>query len=149
MLAIESRQIFAQIEQMVTACPRAELTRGVASMRVPAVAPDGFDMRFAVEDRHCHLTFDRWSLDFASNDQRALDLFELALHGGVRLRIDTVDGGPWRWTLERQAENRTWVAEQSMGFFNFRFWGTKGVTYLQNDFGFRAWSPAPRSEAAA
>ncbi len=156
MLAIDSRQFFAQVEQVVTACPRATLERGIASIRVPAAPPQGvkgnagFDIRVTFDDRVCRLTFDRWSLEFARNDHGAMELFEHAMHGDVRLRIDSVDGNPWWWTLERHTSDKGWVSVQSMGFLNLRFWGKKSVTYLQNDFGFKAWSPTEnRAHVAA
>lgn len=155
MLAIDSRQIFAHVEQVVAACPRATLVRGIASMRIPAALPQGasgqagFDICVTFDDRLCRLTFDRWSLDFARNDHRAMELFEQAMQGDVRLRIDTVGGQPWQWTLERQTSNKGWVAEQSMGVLNLRFWGKKRVVYRQNDFGFKAWTPAPNRAVAA
>lgn len=155
MLAIDSRQFFSHVEQVVSACPRAELVRGIASMRIPAPRPQsencqqGFDICVTFDDRKCRLRFDRWSLDFARNDHRAMELFEQAMHGDVRLRVDTIGGEPWHWTLERHTSDKGWVAEQSMGVLNLRFWGQRGVTYLCNDFGFQAWTPlANRANAA-
>ena len=71
------------------------------------------------------------------------------MHGDVRLRIDSIGGEPWQWTLERQTSDKGWVAEQSMGVLNLRFWGKKSVAYLRNDFGFKGWSPADKHAVVA
>ena len=150
MLASENRQIFAQIEQFVAACPGAQLVRGVHTMRVLAGKPSGFQLSLALDDRHCTLTFDQWSMPFPRNDQTALELFELALHGDVRIRVDAIGARPWRWTLERRTPDGVWQTEQSMGGLKLRFWGRKSVAFLRNDFGFQAWPPEEKpSEAAA
>ena len=149
MLASESRQIFAQIEQMVALCPKADLLRGVHRLLIPALSPAGFDMSIAIDDYTVHLTFDRWWLHFARNDQAAIELFEQALHGDVRIRVDAIGGNPWNWTLERRLSPCTWVAEQSVGALRLRFWGARTVTNLQNDFGFAGAAWAPTANRAA
>ena len=149
MLASESRQIFAGIEQMAAACPNANLERGVHRVRIAAASPAGFDMSLAVDEFTVQLTFDRWWLDFARNDYRAIELFEQALTGDARIRVDAIGAKPWKWTLERRLSPNTWVAEQSVGALCLRFWGERTVTYLQNDFGFAgaAWAPATNRAA--
>ena len=149
MLASESRQIFAQIEEMAAACPQAELERGVHRFRIAAASPTGFDMSLAVDEFTVELTFDRWWLHFARNDHRAIELFEQALTGDVRIRIDAIAGKPRNWTLERRLSPNTWMAEQSVGVLRLWIWGERTVTYLQNDFGFAdaAWAPASNRAA--
>ncbi len=149
MLARESRKIFARIEQMVAACPTADLECGVHRLRIGAQSPSGFDMSLAIDDFSVQLTFDRWWLRFARNDQRAIELFEQALHGDARIRVDAIGAKSWKWTLERRLSANTWVAEQAVGALCLRFWGTRTVTYLQNDFGFAgaAWMPATNRAA--
>ena len=140
MLASESRQIFTQIEQMLAACPRARHVRGLRSLSIPASGPEGFDVMLALDQSECILCFDGWSLEF-NRPEQALHYVELALHGEMRLKIDSIGGRPWRWTVERLGPDRAWLVENVMGFLRLRFWGEKRVTYLCNDFGFAGWTP--------
>ena len=147
MLASESRQIFAQIERMLSSCPAARHVRGVRSLSVPASGPDGFDIVLALDQSECILCLDGWSLEF-NRPEQALEYVELALCGDLRLRINSLAGRPWRWTLERLALDRSWKVENVMGYLRLRFWGEKRVIYLRNDFGFTGWSSTARHPVA-
>ena len=120
---------------------QARLNRGVHCWSVPARSPEGFRTSFAIDDQQCTLYFDECAVDVASVAQ-ALDLLRAALSGEIRLRIDTVSGRAYRWSVERQNVDGNWRAEHVIAVFNFKFWGRVASVYRQNDFCGRRFTPA-------
>lgn len=94
MLAIESRQLFLHIEQMVAHEPRIELHRGISSLVVPSISPTGFDISVSFDHDGYVVMLDHAVIEMREAEQ-ARSLVEDALAGLVRLKIDlsTADRG--------------------------------------------------------
>lgn len=133
MLARQDQSFLQEIEVAIGACPGAQVARTATGLSVKASGPHGFDMAVMVEDGRYALYFDNWTEEFVS-DEMARRTFEAALAGTARLRVDTLAGRRWRWTLETVDESGRWIAESTIGHVIWRFWGRQATFYLRNTF---------------
>lgn len=101
---------------------------------IPSPTAQGFTMSIATERGRCTVVFGQWEDDFALVDE-AVGLIEDALHGDVRLRVDS-DRLTSRWAMERRRPDGTWLELPRSCFHpdpRPRFQQTRTV-YLHNDF---------------
>jgi hypothetical protein len=129
-----AEQAFLQRIQLATSgCVGATLVRFPAGVSVKASSPGGFDMTVMIEGGKYTLYFDNWIEEFVSSEA-ARRTFEAALSGEARLRVDTLSGRRWRWTLERLDDAGRWVPESSVAHVIWRFWGHRTTVHLRNSF---------------
>jgi hypothetical protein len=133
MLVRRDQAFLHDIETVIRRFDAAKMQRLTNGFAVEASGTDGFDMAVLVENGHFILCFGNWSEDFES-DEVARRLFEAALDGKARLKIDSLGGQPWRWTLERLDDSGRWSPESTMAHMTWRFWGRASTIYLSNSF---------------
>ena len=148
MLARQDQSFFQDIELAIGSCAGAQMARFPNGISVMASGPGGFDMAVVVEDGRYALYFDNWTEEFVS-DEAARRTFEAALAGTARLRVDTLAGRRWRWTLETLDDTGRWVAESTIGHAIWRFWGQQASFYLRNSFPLRRGDDAAEGTALA
>lgn len=133
MLARQAQAFLQEIEVAIGRCAGAEVSRTATGISVRGSGPHGFDMAIMVEDERYAVYLDNWTEEFAS-DELARRTFEAALAGKARLRVDTLAGRQWRWTLETLDLSGRWVPESTVGHAVWRFWGRQASYYLRNTF---------------
>lgn len=133
MLAKQERSFLEDLEAMARTCTGAMVERGPSGMTVSASGLNGFNMSVMVEEGRYALYFDNWVEEFEL-EEIARELFEAALKGEVRIKVDILSGRRWRWTLERVDSAGNWHAESSTDHVIWRFWGRQSTIYLRNTF---------------
>jgi len=133
MLAKQENVFLQEIESSVRGCTGAMVERHSSGLTVSASGPRGFRMSVMVENGRYAVYFDNWFEEFDCPDA-ARQMFEAALKGEARLKVDMLSGRRWRWTLERRDEAGTWQTESTTGHVIWRFWGRQSSVYLRNAF---------------
>jgi len=133
MLAKQESAFLKDIENSVRQRTGTMLVRHPTSVTVNASGPLGFRMSAMVEDGRFTLYFDDWFEEFEC-EEIARDIFDAALKGEARLKVDILSGRRWRWTLERLDASGNWRSEGSIGHVIWRFWGRQSSIYLRNEF---------------
>lgn len=133
MRAGHENSFLADIETAARSCSGAVTVRTPSALTVSASGPEGFTMAATVDDGRFVLYFDDWFEEFES-EEMARQMFEAALNGKARLKVDALAGKRWRWTLELQCDDGTWRAESTTGHVLWRFWGQQSSFYLRNEF---------------
>ena len=133
MLAKQEDAFLKDIESSVRCRTGTLLVRHPTGLTVNASGPLGFRMSATVEDGRYALYFDEWFEEFEC-EEIAREIFEAALRGEVRLKVDILSGRRWRWTLERLDANGNWRSEGSVGHVLWRFWGRQTSIHLRNEF---------------
>lgn len=131
MLALLERQCLDRIEGYAGDCTALAVLRSEGGIAIAPKVSGGFDMALSISGGAYTLCFDRWEETFDDPDY-VCGLIEDALTGEARLRVDTLAKQRWRWTLERRDASGRWVAESTIGYPTWRFWGKAGVEYLRN-----------------
>lgn len=108
-------------------------SRAQTGLTVAASDPQGFDMALLIDDGAYHVSFDEWQ-EICDDAGVAARLLEDAMTGAVRLRVDTLAGRGWRWTLERLGDDGTWAPHSTISHPTWRIWGRRGVIYRRNSF---------------
>ncbi len=133
-MLVRREQLFLEeLAELLRLCSGAQVVSTPSGLSIGAANADGFDMAVTVFDGQYVLTFDRWEETF-SDVGYVKSLFEAAVRGDARLRVDTLAGKRWRWTLERRRNEDEWIAESSIGHPIWRFWGKPEATFLRNEF---------------
>jgi hypothetical protein len=133
MLAKQEDLFLRDLESAARECAGATVKRYPSGLSVKSSGPDGFDMAVIVEDGHYSLYFDNWAEEL-ENGEIAREMFEAALKGNARLRVDMLSGRRWRWTLEKKDEDGSWLTASTTGHVLWRFWGRQSSIYLRNAF---------------
>lgn len=107
--------------------------RQMRSLSVKSGGAGGFEMSAMAANGRYALTFGGWGEEFES-PEAARDYFEAALRGEARLRLETLGGRPWRWTLERLNQDGQWVPQSTITHAIWRFWGRRETRYLVNAY---------------
>jgi hypothetical protein len=124
---------FRDLEDSARAYAADGLQRFVDGFSVSASGPAGFDMWLTAEKGCYTLRFDDWIEEFECAET-AREIFEAALRGEARVRIDMLADQRWRWTLERRDASGTWLPESTLSRAIWRFWGRETTIYLRNEF---------------
>lgn len=133
MLAPEEHAFLQRIAIAVSDCVGATAAQFPSGLAVKASGADGFDMTVMIEGGRYALYFDNWTEEFVSGEA-AWRMFEAALSGDARLRVDTLSGRRWRWALERRDETGHWIEESAVSHVIWRVWGEREMVYLRNTF---------------
>jgi len=137
MLAKQEHLLLRDIEEAASRCTGVAINHFASGLTINASGPQGFQMSVMIEDGRFALYFDDWMEEFESEDI-VRDVLEAALRGEARLRVDTLAGRRWRWTLERLDAAGNWVSESTISHVIWRFWGPQSTLYLKNTFACRA-----------
>jgi len=132
MLARQERSFLQDVERAARAFAGVSIDGGSSGLTVSGSGRDGFNMSVVVEAGRYALYFDNW-MEEVDSEQIARELFEAALRGDARLKVDLRGGRPWQWTLER-LENGSWRTESAVNHVTWRFWGRDSTVYLRNTF---------------
>jgi hypothetical protein len=106
-------------------------------LSIPALSPDGFDIRFAVEPAAVTLYWGNWHTRFeptAGVDALVEELFGLLrdmLSSDMRVRELYAGPSPYRGFLESWDGTR-WSAEQSMGLIFWNYFADRSVRTFSN-----------------
>ncbi|MDX2156537.1 MAG: hypothetical protein SFW09_08500 [Hyphomicrobiaceae bacterium] len=133
MLARPQQLVLDELEARLSRCPGTMMKRSSTGLAVAGSGPNGFDMALIASEGQYLVAFDGWEETF-DDVSNASKLLEDAVNGLARLRIDTLGGKSWRWTLERLDANGRWVPHSTVGQPVWRFWGKAKVHYLHNEF---------------
>jgi len=92
----------------------------------------GFPVKMIIRDRNKFIVaFDFWHEEF-DNEEEALNCFAFGLSTECRLKLTKRGVSIIEWTLEYQ-ESGVWKEDSTSGKFNFAFWKSKSIEYLQNN----------------
>jgi hypothetical protein len=133
MLAEQENAFLQEIENSARDRAGAMVERHPSGLTVSASGPRGFSMSVMVENGRYVVYFDNWFEEFDC-PETARQMFEAALKGEARLKVDMLSGRRWRWTLERRDDAGTWHTESTTGHVIWRFWGRQSSVYLRNAF---------------
>lgn len=137
MLARPDHEFLQSVEIALSACTGVQVTRFATGVTVKSSGPDGFDITVMAEDGLYILQFDNWTEEFLT-EEPALRTFAAALAGEARLRVDTLGGRRWRWTLEIRDRDGQWRPESTIGHVTWRLWGRQASLHLRNAFAMKA-----------
>lgn len=98
---------------------------------IPRQSSEGPDVSVLVSGHRCTVAIGPWYEDMPSLDM-ALEYVTRAVDGAMRVRIDTLGGKPWKYTLER-LESGSWVEESAVVLPRLTLWKRDVTTrYMQN-----------------
>lgn len=123
--------ILKQADGIVSKYPAAQVDRTLARTTVKSASPSGFDVSLLTDSGRCTLALGSWYDDFDCIGT-AMSYFDLALNGGVRVRIDKVGMEPVQWAIERHLGDEVWVEEGLMGVLWHRCDRPRQSVYLRN-----------------
>ena len=133
-MLVRREQLFLEeLAESLVLCRGAQIVTTPTGLVVGASGADGFDIALGAVEGEYVLSFDRWEETF-TDSAYVKSLFQAALRGDARLRIDTLAGKRWRWTLECRRSGEDWIAESSIGVPIWRFWGKPDVIFLRNQY---------------
>jgi hypothetical protein len=93
---------------------------------------DGFEVVIEqIWENHFSVSCDRWHEDFY-NFEEALDCFFLGLSNRCRVKVQSKDGAPFRWTVE-YLDDTDWHERSTNSVWTYRFLSSPTTSYLQND----------------
>lgn len=113
--------------------PEAQVIIENDSVTVLRLTPDGPDVTAIIADGRCTLAIGAWHDDLYSLDV-TLDYMRMAVEGSLRVRVDRMNGKPWKYALERRLDNGSWQEESVLELPRFNLWGRRRIstTYLHN-----------------
>jgi len=132
-LSATNQLFLRELEARLARFRDVDRARSANSLSVAASGPDGFAIAMIVGDGGFTLRFDGWQ-ETLHDTAQARALFQAALSGEARLRVDTLAGRRWRWTLELLRSDGRWAPESTLGHPTWRLYGRSGVVYLRNSF---------------
>lgn len=103
------------------------------SITILRLSPCGPDLTVLWTECGIVLSIGPWHGDVGSPEV-ANSYIARALTGSLRVRIDKLNGKPWKFAIELQDDRGNWQPEDEIVFFRFRFPGrnTLSTTYMQN-----------------
>jgi len=112
--------------------PQIQFEHGDHFIRVHPTTPDGFEVAIEeVWENHFSVSYGRWQQDFY-NAEEAADYFLLGLSNRCRLKVQSKDGVPFRWTVE-YLDDANWRERSTKSGWSYRFFASATTAYLQND----------------
>lgn len=92
----------------------------------------GFSVALKAKAEEFVVSADFWHEHFDKEEEEmALSCFVFLLSDACRLRVKFRGKQPETWTVE-SFENGQWVADETTGLFNLKFWQPTRVEYFQN-----------------
>ena len=106
--------------------------KGDNLIRVLPLLRNGFEVVIEqIWENHFSVSCDRWHEDFY-NLEEALDCFLLGLSNRCRIKVQSKEGVPFRWTVE-YLDDTTWHERSTNSVWTYRFLSSATTSYLQND----------------
>jgi hypothetical protein len=121
-----------EIVQLLEKCPQVHFDRGEDLVRVLPATPEGFEVVIEqVWEDHYSVSYGGWHEDFHTLEE-ALTCFFMGMSNRCRLKVQTKEGNPFRWTVENWIEP-SWRERSTKAGWSRRFLTPTVTTYLQND----------------
>lgn len=121
-----------EILKLLADCPQVHCERGEDTVRVLPDNPEGFEVAIEqIWDRHYSVSYGGWHEDFEAWEE-ALRCFLLGLSNQCRLKVQSKDGNPFKWTVE-DWEDPAWVERSTTGSFSSKLFKPAVTAYLHND----------------
>jgi hypothetical protein len=121
-----------EILKVLEKCPLAQYELGEDLVRVLPATPDGFEVVIEqIWENHYSVTYGGWHEDFYALEE-ALGCFFLGLSNYSRLKVQSKDGKPFRWTVEYW-NDPDWQERSTKATWSYRFLTPAITAYLQND----------------
>jgi len=112
--------------------PFVRYERAEDSVRVPPATPEGFDVIIEqIWEGHYAVSYGGWQKDFALLEE-AVACFLVGLSILCRLKVESKDKKPFRWTVEHW-QDPSWREVSSRGNWSRRIFTPVVISYLQND----------------
>lgn len=113
--------------------PEAQVVIEDDSVTVLRLTPDGPDVTAIISEGRCTLAIGAWHDDLYSLDV-TLNYMKMAVEGSLRVRVDRMNGKPWKYALERRYDDGSWKEESVLELPRFSLWGRRRIstTYLHN-----------------
>ena len=124
--------MFNELLGVLQKYPQAQYEQGDDFVRVLPCTPEGFEVVIEqIWENHFTVSYDHWHEDFYTLEE-ALDCFFFGLSNRCRLKVQSKDGVPFRWTVEYWDEPN-WHERSSKAAWTYRFLTPATTAYLQND----------------
>lgn len=121
-----------EILKLLGDCPQVHCERSEDRVRVLPGNPEGFEVVIEqIWDQHYTVSYAGWHEDFEVWEE-ALRCFLLGLSNHSRLKVQSRDGNPFKWTAE-DWEDPAWVERSTTASFSPKLFTPAVTAYLQND----------------
>jgi hypothetical protein len=121
-----------EILNFLEKCPQIQFERGEDSVRVHPTTPEGFEVVIEqIWESHYSVSYGGWHEDYHTLEE-ALGCFFFGLSNRCRLKVQSKDGNPFRWTVEHW-NDPSWRERSTKASWSHRFFKPTVTTYLQND----------------
>jgi len=112
--------------------PQVHFEHGEHFIRIQPSAPEGFEVAIEeVWENHYSVSYNRWQQDFYTAEEAA-NCFLFGLSNRCRLKVQSKDGVPFRWTVEF-SDGSDWQERSTKSGWSYRFLSPATTVYLQND----------------
>jgi hypothetical protein len=121
-----------EILKILQQYPQAKYECGDNFVRIPPCSTEGFEV--AVEqvwENHFMVSLGRWRQDFYTA-QEAVECFLFGLTNRCRLKVESKNSVPFRWTVE-QWSDPSWSERSTCATWSYRFLTPPTTAYYQND----------------
>jgi hypothetical protein len=121
-----------EILKILEKYPQIQCERGEDRVRVQPATPEGFEVVIEqVWEDHYSVFYGGWHEDFHTLEE-ALSCFFFGLSNHCRLKVQSKDGNPFRWTVEYW-NDASWRERSTKASWSHRILTPTVTTYLQND----------------
>jgi hypothetical protein len=112
--------------------PQVHFERAEDFVRVLPTTPEGFEVVLEqIWETHYSVSYGAWHEDFHTWEE-ALGCFLLGMSNRCRLKVQSKDGKPFRWTVEDR-NDPSWRERSTKATWFHRFLTPTVTIYLQND----------------
>ena len=118
-------------ERILTNFPSVQITRAPGCLTVAPAYTTGFRVSLLTDSGRVTLMLGGWYDDFQSTTL-ALGFFESALVGNIRVRVESLNGTPVQWTIERMSPSQDWEEIGSMSALGNFSKCNRTTSYLRN-----------------
>jgi hypothetical protein len=120
------------ILRLLQKCPPARYEQGEDFVRVLPCSEEGFEVVIEqIWEGHFAVSFGGWREDYY-NLKEALECFSFGLSNRCRLKVQSKDGTPFRWTVEYRDESE-WREGTTKSKWNYKILTPVVIVYLQNN----------------
>lgn len=122
-----------EILKLLGDCPQVHCEKGEDRVRVLPAGPQGFEVSIEqIWDQHYSVSYGGWHEDFEAWGE-ALRCFLVGLSNHCRLKVQSKDGNPFKWTVE-DWEDPAWRERSTTATFSPKLFTPAVTAYLHNDF---------------
>ena len=112
--------------------PQVHCVRGEDLVRVLPANPEGFEVVIEqIWDQHYSVSYGGWHEDFQAWEE-ALRCFLVGLSSHSRLKVQSKNGSPFKWTVE-DWDDPAWRERSTTATFSPKLFTPTVTAYLQND----------------